>query len=314
VTLTPIERTFRVMNTDALIVVHPERARHEDAERAVRVAEDRTRAIEQIFSRFIPSSELCRLNAASGTWCEVSDEMAAVLALAARLHEETAGVFDPAVLPDLERAGYDRTFDALPLERPAPAAPSGPHFTFGDAEHRSGRWRLPEGMRIDLGGIVKGWTADLLANQLASLGPSLVELGGDTAVRGVPPDLDAWEIGVQVPGAIGDLLTILEVDGGGVATSGRDRRRWRMGTESAHHLIDPRTRRPALTDLMQVTALGPSASLAEVWAKTALIVGSAASADVLAKHPDAQLLLVPENGTPVMSPGVRLARAAVVSS
>jgi thiamine biosynthesis lipoprotein len=302
------------MNTDALIVVHPLRARREDAELAVRIAEDRTRAIEQIFSRFISSSELCRLNAASGAWCEVSDEMAAVLELSVRLHEETGGIFDPAVLPDLERAGYDRTFDALPLERPAADAPRGPQFTFVEVEHRRGRWRMPEGMRIDLGGIVKGWAADLLANQLASLGPTLVELGGDTAVRGVPPGRDAWDVGVQVPGAVGRLLTILDVDEGGLATSGRDRRKWRMGTESAHHLIDPRTRRPALTDLMQVTALAPSASLAEVWAKTALIAGSAASADVIAKHPDIHLVLVPENGTAVMSPGVRLANVGVASA
>jgi thiamine biosynthesis lipoprotein len=314
VTTAPLERTFRVMNTDALIVVHPLRARREDAERAVRIAEDHTRAIEQIFSRFIPSSELCRLNAATGAWCDVSDEMAAVLELSARLHEETGGIFDPAVLPDLERAGYDRTFDALPLERPAAKAPHGPRFTFGEVEHRRGRWRMPAGMRIDLGGIVKGWAADLLANQLASFGPALVELGGDTAVRGVPPGRAAWDVGVQVPGAAGKLLTILDVDHGGVATSGRDRRRWRMGTESAHHLIDPRTRRPALTDLMQVTALAPSASLAEVWAKTALIAGSTAAAGVIAKHPDIHLVLVPENGAAVMSPGVRLAAAAVASA
>ena len=313
-TTAPIERTFRVMNTDALIVVHPLRARREDAERAMCAAEDRTREIEQIFSRFIPSSELCRLNAAAGVWSDVSDEMAAVLELSLRLHEETGGIFDPAVLPDLERAGYDRTFDALPPERPAADAPGGPQFTFVEVEHRRGRWRMPEGMRIDLGGIVKGWAADLLANELASLGPVLVELGGDTAVRGVPPDRDAWDIGVQVPGAVGELLTILNVDQGGVATSGRDRRKWQMGTESAHHLIDPRTRRPALTDLMQVTALGPSASLAEVWAKTALIAGSAASPGVIARHRDIHLLLVPENGTAAMSPGVRLAHAAVAST
>ena len=240
--------------------------------------------------------------------------MEAVLELSVRLHEETGGIFDPAVLPDLERAGYDRTFGDLPLDRPAADAPQGPHFTFGDVEQRRGRWRMPEGMRIDLGGIVKGWAADLLANQLASLGPTLVELGGDTAVRGAPPGRDAWDVGVQVPGAVGQLLTILGVDQGGIATSGRDRRHWRMGSERAHHIIDPRTRRPALTDLMQVTALAPSASLAEVWAKTALIAGSAASANVIPKHRDIHLVLVPENGTAVMSPGVRVALAAVASA
>lgn len=300
------------MNTNALIVLHPRGARAA-AEGAVANAERRANDIEQIFSRFIPTSELSRLNGMQGGWHEASPEMDAVLRLAARLHHLTSGIFDPAVLPDLERAGYDRTFDALPAARAAAPVPTGPRSTFAELEERDGGWRVPAGMRIDLGGIVKGWAADSLANDLAEIGPVLVELGGDTAVRGVPPDRDAWDIGVQAPGRPGELLSVLAVEEGGVATSGRDRRQWRMGPETMHHLIDPRTRLPAITDLVQVTAIAPSAALAEVWAKTALIAGSVRGSEIVVEQRDVQLLLVPEGEAAVASSGVRFAVPEIVA-
>jgi thiamine biosynthesis lipoprotein len=307
VTAAAIERTFRVMNTDALIVVHPTRAGAVRTAQRVAFAEKRAADIEQIFSRFIATSELCRINASGGSWFTPSTEMAAVLELAYRLHLDTGGVFDPAVLPDLERSGYDRSFADLPSARPAATTPRERQHAFAEAQRRDHDWRLPPGLRIDFGGIVKGWTADLLANELSTCGPALVELGGDTAVRGTPPGRGGWDVGVKAPSADA-LLAVVEVAEGGIATSGRDQRRWKMGAAWAHHLIDPRTGEPAHTDLMQVTAFAPSASLAEVWAKTSLIVGSNASEELMHSRSDLQLLLVPEHGTAVASSGVRFAR------
>ena len=91
--------------------------------------------------------------------------------------------------------------------------------------------------------------------------------GGDVAVRGVPAQ-GIW------PVAVDDELT-LGIERGGLATSGRDRRRWRRGGEERHHLIDPATGRPAETDLLRVTAVGRDAVEAEVLAKTLFLGGLA---------------------------------------
>jgi thiamine biosynthesis lipoprotein len=111
---------------------------------------------------------------------------------------------------------------------------------------------------------------------LALTGPCLVNAGGDVAVRG-----GSWPVGVETPHG---TLT-LELERGGLATSGRDRRRWRRGGEERHHLIDPSTGRPAASDLLRVTAVAEDAIAAEVLAKTLFLAGedgaTAAGADAV---------------------------------
>ena len=80
-----------------------------------------------------------------------------------------------------------------------------------------------------------------------------------------------------------------------------------------HHLIDPRTGEPAATDLIQVVALAPSAARADVWAKTALILGMAGCRKLLAERPDKDFLLVPCQGEPLATPGLLTSMSSIVS-
>jgi len=310
----PITRSLRAMNTDCRFVSFPTASSSAAiVERALDDAEARLRAFEERFSRFRDSSELSLINRRSDDWVTVSPEMAEVLRLAADLHAETSGVFDPSILDQLEFAGYRGSFETIPAEGPPLRGVAPRRRDFADIEFRDAdRLRLPSGLRLDLGGIVKGWAADHLANHLSSLGPALIDLGGDIAARGVPPDEPGWLVGVESGEGDGKLLTMLQIDTGGIATSGTNRRRWKRGDQWQHHLIDPRTGAPAQTDLCQVVALDASAARAEAWAKTALIIGSAACEHLLATRPDLALLLVADNGTATASPGVlrRLANPA----
>ena len=119
---------------------------------------------------------------------------------------------------------------------------------------------LAGGTRLDLGGIGKGYAVDRACELLAMVGPCLVNAGGDLAVRG-----GSWPVGA------GGVTLLLE--SGAIATSGRDRRHWRRNGEERHHLIDPRTGRPAETGLRSVTVVAPSAVEAEVLAKVAFLGG-----------------------------------------
>ncbi|MHB8632102.1 MAG: FAD:protein FMN transferase, partial [Candidatus Limnocylindria bacterium] len=283
------ERAFRVMGTDARIVLHA--ADDSTAVAALERAEIGARAIESRFSRFIETSELSRLNAAGGAWCDASAELREVLALASELHRETEGLFDPAILPALERAGYDMTFERV-AQRVMPASVAPRRERPFDVAIAGDRVRLGPGLRIDLGGIVKGWAADRLADELATCGPALVDLGGDCALRGEPPE-GRWIVAVERPDRSAEPLAQLALGPGGVATSGTNRRRWRSGERWSHHLVDPRTGGPAETDLDQVTALHPSAARAEVWAKTALVAGSVAAQALAGRVAGLELMLVP---------------------
>jgi thiamine biosynthesis lipoprotein len=239
--------------------------------------------LEQIFSRFLPDSELSRLNEAGEL--DASEEMREVVALALAARERTAGRFDPTVHDALVAAGYDRTFDDIDGHGGAPA-PAG-----GGVRVTGRRIELDEGVRLDLGGIAKGYAVDRTLRTLAPCGPCLVNAGGDLAVSGLP-DAGVWPVGVDTPS--GPLT--LGVKQGALATSGRDRRRWRTDDgEERHHLIDPATGRPAGSDLFTVTVAASTAVEAEVAAKALFLAGETAAA----AEADAQgipALLVTEDG------------------
>jgi thiamine biosynthesis lipoprotein len=234
-----------------------------DGDGALDFAEAEFERLEQIMSRFRPTSELSQLN--RERWIDASVDLADVVGLALDARVRTGGRFDPTVHDALVAAGYDRTFEELPPDGARRRAA----VCGGDATLVGRRITLGDGVRLDLGGIGKGYAAERVAELLALAGPCLVSAGGDIAVRGIPP-AGAWAV------AVDERLT-LGLERGGLATSGIDRRRWRRGGSEQHHLIDPSTARPAVGDVIRVTAIGSDAVEAEVLAKSLLLAGEAAA-------------------------------------
>lgn len=212
-------------------------------------------------TRFEPSSELSRFNDAAGRWVAVSETLGALLRESLRAYTASEGLVNAAVLPAMVAIGYTRDFaqGATVLTPPAGhALPPLPDVL----EVRGREARLAPGAGIDLGGIAKGWLADRLAERLGD--NAVVNLGGDLSARGGGPDGEGWPVGFGG-------RTVLVRDAG-VATSGTQSRRWGDGL---HHLIDPRTGLPARTDLVETSVIAPTASDAEIQAKTALLLGAA---------------------------------------
>ena len=284
----------------------------DDAVAAVAAAEAR-------FSRFLPTSELCALNASAGTWFTASDELWALVTTALDWARATYGIFDPTILPALRRAGYDRDYQLL---KASPEQPVGRHQGAAAPRPASAGYarvaldparqalRLPPGGAIDLGGIGKGWIADRLLEHLRDDWPdTLISLGGDLAVCGGPAAGRGWIIGIsdpRQPEADPPIhLGGLEVRAGGIATSGASGRWWRQGDVLLHHLIDPRTGQPAAipimapaaADLLAVTALAHTATAAEVHAKVALLQGRTRALDVLNGHLDHAGVAILGDGT-----------------
>ena len=246
---------------------------------------------EQTLSRFLPDSELSQLNQQAGTPVAVSNLLYDVLATALTAARATEGVYDPAMLEQLEQLGYDRNFDDLPTNRFEPIIPGEP----------GGRWRgikvdpirrqvtLPRGIKLDFGGIAKGMVVDAALEGLlrSDIRSALVNAGGDLAVLGVPPDAEHWP--VAVPGQ--KQYWTIPLHHGAIATSGIAHRHWRQGNVLRHHILDPRTGLPAESDLWSVTVVADRCEQAEVAAKVAFILGSKAGAEFLHKHSIAGLLV-----------------------
>jgi thiamine biosynthesis lipoprotein len=277
-------------------------------------------AWEQHLSRFRPDSELARVNARAGQPVRVSPVFWTVLRTAVWAARQSDGLVTPAVLEALEVAGYDRTFDALRLrddgnmetqvadqDSPIGIRAASDHDWHAIRFSRRGRTiTLPPGMRLDLGGVAKGWAGAQAVQRLRQLGPALVDAGGDIAVSGPRADGSPWPIGVTNPFAPQEILELLLVARGGVATSGRDHRRWRQGAVWRHHIIDPRSGQPAATDVLSATVIAPQLCAAEVGAKVALILGSVDGWAWIEARAHLAGLLVRADGTVIRS--TRLAR------
>lgn len=240
--------------------------------------------LEARWSRFGSTSELSRLNAADGRTAVVSPDTFAVITRACDAWRATHGLFDPTVLDALVATGYDRDFAGLGAApaRSIAAVPT-PGCANVELDALVHAVRLPRGVHLDLGGIGKGYAADLVATELLAAGADgvCVNLGGDLRVAGTGPESGIWCVDVDDPLATGALGS-LRLTSGGVATSTRLRRWWPGAAGDAHHLIDPRTGDSAHTGLASVTVLAAEAWWAEVLAKSAFVAGPREGAALLA--------------------------------
>lgn len=253
---------------------------------------------ERTLSRFLPESELSRLNARAGEPVAVGPLLLSVLETALHAAAATNGLYDPTLLAQIVAAGYSASFDTLPADQPL-AAPSVTLLPGGgwrditlDATTRT--VTLPRGIGLDFGGIAKGMAVDAALARLREMGCewALVNAGGDLAVTGLPPATDAWP--VAVPGR--DVWWTVPLARGAMATSGIARRHWRQGGIPRHHLLDARTGQPAFSGLWSVTTTAASCARAEVAAKVAFILGADEGARFLRRHHLAGLL-TREDGT-----------------
>lgn len=292
-TLHAYRHTFRSMGTTIEILLVGAQAAHPEAIATFALAESLANEWERTFSRFRPESELSRLNAQAGRTVVVSPRLYTAIELAIDAARRTGGLFDPTVLPALIALGYDRTFDDLHDHEGAPVAPVPAPGMAGIIQDPGRRTvQLSDGVQLDLGGIVKGLYADVLAR----IGPwsgGAVSAGGDLRVWGVPPEGEQWIIGVEHPDDPRRDVMQLRLAAGAVATSGTNRRAWRRAGAPVHHLIDPRTGQPAASGIRTASVVSTTAVHAEI-AATALVVGGPATPS--ARSLVQQAILIREDG------------------
>jgi FAD:protein FMN transferase len=222
---------------------------------AARAVEELFEERDSVFSRFRADSELNRVNASAGRVVLVSDLFRAAVAAALEGAAATDGLVDPTLGTALEAAGYSRDFAELePDPRPAKAGPLG---SWRRVRLAGRMLRVVPGVRLDLNGVVKALAVD---DALKLLDDGFVSAGGDLAT------LEGLD--VALPG--GDAVRLVR---GALATSGTATRRWWRGGELQHHLIDPRTGRPAASPWEYVTVCGDTCLSADTAAKAAFILG-----------------------------------------
>jgi thiamine biosynthesis lipoprotein len=280
-----VQGQFRAMGTTITTLLPEARAD------AVEIVRSLFVEWERVLSRFLLESELSWLNAHPGQNVITSPLFYKVLASALNAAQATQGIYDPTLLDQMVKIGYDRSFDTLSLTLPASSYDGQP----------GGGWRglqvspllrsvrLPQGVKLDFGGIAKGMAVDaaLGALQQAGIERALVNAGGDLAVLGSPPMLEDWPIAVPVK----EESRTIPLRSGAMATSGIARRHWTQGGVARHHLLDPRTGLSAASGLWTVTVAASRCEQAEVAAKVAFVRGMERGQAFLQQHQLSGLLV-----------------------
>ena len=269
---------FRAMACAARVVVVGGTPAH------VALARTAVEHLEQCWSRFLPNSDISRLNAAGGRPISVDPATITLITAMVQGWARTEGAFDPTLLAPLLGLGYAVSWDN-PAHVTSLAAGTSLRTRPTDIEIDGDRCvvRAPSGSGLDAGGIGKGLAADLVVEQLLAAGAegALVSIGGDLRVGGRAPQRGGWTIDVVNPFDDALAEARLTLTSGGVATSGTVRRAWvRPDGSAAHHLLDPATAEPvsvhAADALIEATVVAGTGAWAEVFTKAVLVRGAEA--------------------------------------
>ncbi len=277
--LTPTTAQWPVWSTTARLVVTDAAvlpAAREIAERVIA-------GVDLACSRFRPDSELMTLMArSSGRPVSVSPLLAQLIGVALDAARATDGLVTPTIGNALVDAGYDR--DWAEMGEPQPLRPGGATLRVRHAPS----WRhvvldgatltVPAGMRLDLGATGKALTADLIAAEIARELPVgvLMALGGDIATAGPVPG-SGWEVLVQDRPGDPSIVVRLAPESA-IATSSTQGRQWMAGEQQMHHVLDPRSCRPAAQVWRTASVCAPACAQANALSTAALILGAAAPA------------------------------------
>lgn len=227
---------------------------------------------EALWSRFLPTSDISRLNWAEGEAVEVDPLTIRLLQAMRAGSEVTGGDFDPTLLPNVIATGYATSTVAPDLTTTLPRSARAPGDLDGITVDGL-RMRMPVGTTLDAGGIGKGLAADIVCEHVLDRGARgvMVEVSGDIVVAGDAPDGVAWRLGVEDPFEPSRHVTTLRMVRGAVVTSSQRKRRFSTSDDVRHHLIDPTTGLSARTGIQTVTVIAAAGARAEALAKSGFV-------------------------------------------
>jgi len=272
-------------------------ARNEKAaNRAAEAAFERVAELNSILSDYDPNSELSRLSATAGTNKEValSRDLWRVLSAAQAVSRRSEGAFDVTVGPVVKLWRRARRSGEMPERKRLQAALQAVGYQHLELDENGKTARLLRpNMRLDLGGIAKGYAADEALEKLAEHGvrAALVDASGDLAVGAPPPGKAGWRIGVAPLEAEGKPSRLILVKNAGVATSGDAFQFVEIDGKRYSHIVDPRTGL-GLTTRSSVTVIAPDGMTADSLASAVSVLGPGQGIERIEKTCNAEAIFV----------------------
>ncbi len=303
---TPVQsETSFLMDTVATISIYDKKDKD-----IINQAFKRTTEVEDLMSKTIAKSDISNINKNAGEkGVKVSEETYNIIKKALEIAEKTDGAFDPSIGPLVELWNIKETEDRnwIPTEEEIEAAKT--LVNYKDVELSNGEVKLlKKGMKLDLGGIAKGYGADevrkvLEANKVES---AIIDLGGNIFAMGSKYNDEPWNIGIKNPDSSeSDYIGIVGVEDKTVVTSGGYERYFKIGDEIYHHIIEPETGYPAKSEFKSVTIVGDNSMLADALSTSIYILGLEKGKELISSIKDVDVIFLTTDDIVYVSKGLK---------
>lgn len=277
----------------------------ENGDTALEDAKSKMEELEALWSATDENSEIYALNSSGGKTAAVSNETRDLLEFALSMADETEGALDPTIYPVLLAWGFTTGENRIPEENELQALLQ--DVGYERIKIEGNEVTVPEGMKLDMGAVGKGYTGDVLTGILKEAGvtSALLDLGGNVQVIGTKPDGSRWRLGLRNPFDAEGYLGVLEIADAAVVTSG-SYERYFIGDDGKRygHIIDPATGYPAESGLASVTIVAKEGKLCDALSTSLFIMGREKAEGYWREHGDFEMILITDEGELYITEGI----------
>lgn len=276
-----------------------------NAENGVNKAVDEINRLEMVLSAEKQESDIYKLNeTGSGT---LSTDTKNIVSKALEINKTTNGAFDISIYPLMVKWGFTTQKYNVPSKNEISKLLKDVDSSKIIFDEKSGNIKLKENMKIDLGGIAKGYTSSRVMQIFKECGVTsgLVSLGGNVQALGTKTDGTAWQIAIENPDKSSDYIGVVSVKDKAVITSGGYERYFEKNGKTYHHILDPETGYPAESGLKSVTIVSDDGTLADALSTSLFVMGKEKALDYWREHKNEfDTVLVEDNGDITITGGL----------
>ncbi len=276
-----------------------------NADEALKAATGEINRLDKMLSANDADSEVSKVNASAGSFVPVSDAVLKQLAVAKEVSDRSGGAFDISIQPLVELWGFGTGKEHVPADGEIAAARSKLNYKAIEASDKS--VKIPQGTEITLAAIAKGYTSQHLSDMFRSMGISsaIVSLGGNVQAVGAKPDGSKWRVAVQDPTDTTKFLGTIDIADLAAVTSGGYQRYFEENGVVYHHILDPKTGRPAESGLSSVTIVCTDGTLADALSTTLFVLGEEKAKEYWRSYGGFEAVLVTVDGRVVVTEGLK---------
>ena len=276
-----------------------------NAENGVNKAVDEINRLETVLSAEKQESDIYKLNeTVSGT---LSTDTKNIVSKALEINKTTNGAFDISIYPLMVKWGFTTQKYNVPSKNEISKLLKDVDSSKIIFDEKSGNIKLKENMKIDLGGIAKGYTSNRVMQIFKECGvkSGLVSLGGNVQALGTKTDGTAWQIAIENPDKSSDYIGVVSVKDKAVITSGGYERYFEKNGKTYHHILDPETGYPAESGVKSVTIVSDDGTLADALSTSLFVMGKEKALDYWREHKNEfDTVLVEDNGDITITGGL----------